>query len=198
MSRLCAKPTCTEDAVTWLDIARQDRRVVERDRPALSAMGLCAGHRERFVVPTGWVLESSGPTTTVGADTAASPTPTRTVSEAKTSGETTSRERPWFLAGTEDAPASTGPLLGAQASYDTDIDEHSLSAGSLLRRAFHGPDADDDLQRRDDAAMDAMADAEPGESNGREQPRSVRTLDEYGTAQLPFPPFDLTPHAAVS
>lgn len=198
MSRLCAKPTCTEDAVTWLDVARHDRRVVERSRSELSAMGLCAAHRERFVVPTGWVLEEIDAIVPIPETTAGSHAVAPGVSTApETSNPTTSRERPWFLSQADDVPASTNSVPTPRASYDDEMGENALSAGSLLRRAFHGPDADDDLQRRDADAADADVES-TDEPEGLDRQRSMRTLDEYGTAQLPFPPSDLTSHAAVS
>jgi len=196
MSRLCAKPTCSERAVSWLDIARHNQTVVEHLHEVTAAIALCADHRARFALPAGWTIESAD---LAGPNNAEPEAPvisaTQTVDLAGVGGPkaTSSRARPWFLAGTPEPTAEpVRPLLPEVA--DGRAYDESLTAGSLLRRAFHGPDRGDDIQRRED---DAMAEESP-EQNELETRRSRRSLDEYGTAELPFPPLDTEPRAAVS
>jgi len=167
---------------------RHDRRVVERASYSDTAMALCAGHRKRFVVPAGWVVEELQP-----EDDA--PVKTASVNASVLTNREPADGRPWFLAGTDDRPDTpVRPILDGIHDH-ADEDDSALSAGSLLRRAFHGPDREDDLLRRD---HDLDAESLDPTVDEIEQRRTVRSLDEYGTAQLPFPPLDTEPQAAVS
>lgn len=200
MSRLCAKPTCSDPAVSWLDILRQDRRVIEHAQPSANGLAMCGTHRGRFVVPDGWEIvdleESASEVTSVDTTIRSADAVVETAGAPTTS----SREFPWFLAGANAGSAPVRPLLEAD-SYD-DPNEDSFRAGSLLRRAFHGPDRDDDLQRQAAVASNdettVVECADEDERYELETQRAMRALDDYGTAQLPFPPVDAEPRAAVS
>lgn len=206
MSRLCAKPTCGETATFWLDILREDRRVVEHQSESLHGLGLCGTHRDRFVVPSGWELERSSADQSVtepGEAEAVAVAAPRSTPVTSSSERSTSRERPWFLVESEsDAPVR--PLLVDDGEDDTG-DKAELSSGSLLRRAFQGPDRDDDRARRADVARsddsdddDVETEVDDDERYDRETERAIRSLDAYGTAQLPFPPVDTEVQARVS
>lgn len=206
MSRLCAKPTCGETAAFWLDILREDRRVVEHQRESLHGLALCGTHRDRFVVPAGWELEASiaDQQVTESGETASVVAPHSMPVEASPE-RSTSRERPWFLVeSASDAPVR--PLLVDDGQDADDADDTAeLSSGSLLRRAFQGPDRDDDRARRADAVRSedsddvaVEADADDDARYDRETERAIRSLDAYGTAQLPFPPVDTEVQARVS
>ncbi len=195
MSRLCAKPTCGETAVSWLDILREDRRVIEQTRETAHGLALCAIHRERFVVPAGWQLQQVD-TVSTGPELDAEVVTSTTAPEETAGNERSpSSERPWFLAATSsDAPVR--PLLVADDDAETD-DHSELTSGSLLRRAFQGPDRDDDRARRANADWPEES-ADVDARYDQETERTIRSLDEYGTAQLPFPPVDNEVQAAVS
>ncbi len=88
------------------------------------------------------------------------------------------------------------PLLSGATRAHQVAPALDTRAGSLLRRAFHGPDREDDLRRRDE---DARSDAESAEVDELELKRHARSMvDDYGTAQLPFPPLGDEPQSAVS
>lgn len=192
MSRLCAKPTCSEPAAAWIDVLREERRVIAHDSASPHGLALCQAHLDRFVVPAGWELHKGDR----GSTTAAPKEPHDDISDMEPLDDprSASSERPWFLAGTpSDVPVR--PLL--VASDDVGVDESpSLASGSLLRRAFNGPERNDDQARRAHAAA-AVTDSEDTRYD-RETERAARSLDEYGTAQLPFPPFTPDVQAAVS
>lgn len=190
MSRLCTKPTCAEPAVAWLDVERRERRVIEQQRPTQSSLALCELHRARFGVPEGWTLESLHPAT---------PAQTLEPEPVEHDEATEPAERPWFMAEAqpETAAGQTAthrPLLPGASRAHQSAPTLDADAGSLLRRAFHGPDRDEDLRRLDeDVAGDAV------ELDELEQRRHARAMvDEYGTAQLPFPPLDDEAQVAVS
>lgn len=198
MSRLCAKPTCSELAVSWLDIVRQDRRVIEHAHATVNGLAICVTHRDRFVVPDGWEIIELDPKSTGVVE------PRDEASDVAPAQRPSSREFPWFLAGASDGHhGEVRPLL--EVELDNDLHQDSLTAGSLLRRAFRGPDRDDDLQRQaaatettetnETAAAECFGEDERYE---RETQQAIRALDEYGTSQLPFPPADAEPRAAVS
>lgn len=178
MPTLCAKPSCTEPVQRWLDFAPTDRRVIERSSRGETSIGLCASHADRFTVPRGWEYE--GLTTVSGppqADTGVS-TPPATVSKPAVNRAYT-RDQPWFLALSDTA----APELGHD---DTElVTAIEPTAGSLLHRAFHGPDRADDAQR---AAVDEL-----------ETRRAARQDDDASSAiELPFPPFESETRIAVS
>lgn len=193
MSRLCAKPTCGETAVSWLDILRKERRVLEQARESTQGLALCLTHRDRFIVPEGWELQGHEVDGVITEPDAAPIAPQRSVVETddERSG---SRERPWFLVGAaSDVPVR--PLL--DTDDDDQVDHGELAGGSLLRRAFQGPDRDDDRARRADTERDTES-VDDDDRYELETERTIRALDEYGTAQLPFPTGRTEVQAAVS
>jgi hypothetical protein len=177
MSNVCAKPGCSNFVYLWLDFAPNDQRVLERSSRGDSSVGLCETHAGRFSVPKGWTFErlegSSGPV----ESSVANPDPTQLTHREH------SRERPWFLAATErelgddgieaNVPDAPGGRVSAEPA-----------AGSLLHRAFHGPDRQMDADR---AALDEL-----------ESRRAIRTHNADGTIELPFPPNEPEQHVAVS
>ena len=100
-----------------------------------------------------------------------------------------------FLADVAETAMSARPLL--PAPDEDDETRSSFGAGSLLRRAFEGPDAQDDALRRSTEIVCEEPDDEDDRYQ-RETERAADALDVYGTAQLPFPPFDSEAQAAVS
>lgn len=206
MSRLCAKPVCAEPAVVWLDVLREQRRVVEHVQRSPHGLPLCGAHRDRFVVPAGWVFERYhqpvvGAAVVVdGAETITEEHPPNAVlgvleEITKPDVQAAKAERPWFLADVPESVVSARPLL--PAGDDDDNAQPSLGSGSLLRRAFHGPDRDDDALRR---SVETASES-PDDRDARytlETERAADALDIYGTAQLPFPPVDAEAQAAVS
>ena len=194
MSRQCAKPICSEPAVAWLEIARDDRRVVVRSVETPFALGLCEVHRDRFAVPDGWSLDTEQSTATpVVPDSALSAYSDESFDPvASPTDSDTSAARPWFLAGSSTEVSHPSPLL---APIDEEpLPPGELSAGSLLRRAFHGPNRSDDVHRRSQKELDANE----VDQDELETRRIAKVLDDYGTAQLPFPPLATERQAAVS
>lgn len=201
MSRLCAKPTCSAPSVSWLELVLADRTVLERPRPSPAAFGLCEMHRERFVVPDGWkflvnqtdaVVEIKAEVTNRGSD--------QTSETGDGQPEKVDGRQPWFVAAPPEAQAGpfSHPLAAAWTSASDD--EIPESAGSLLQRAFHGPDREDDLRRR---AEDEEHDRNDGHSAAPEVSELVTRRKEstgvsYHDTELPFPPFDLEHQKAVS
>ena len=215
MSRLCAKPTCSDPAVRWFDILAAERRVVERSGPTPSTIPLCDPHAARFSAPVGWTIDTDihsapspstlpAPIPESGADS-----PSRVTTALTGSGSDSSRRRkhdrdaPWFLAGSSssESPASVAPLLPAD---DVHTDDAIPTAGSLLHRAFHGPDRDADIARAKsadrDSAVSAVGEddvqvAEVGDLTTR---RAKQTEPDGYDIELPFPPFEPARHVAVS
>lgn len=243
MSRLCAKPTCSDPAVRWFDILAAERRVVERTQTTPSAIPLCDLHAAKFSAPAGWTIDSDLRTDwNHGADqndsadqtnisqppsVAAAPVPesgrdsgSRLASALKEAVEDRPRRRkhdrdaPWFLAGSaadpsaSEAPAAVpAPLLPAGADVeDTTSNEMVPSAGSLLHRAFHGPDRDTDVARaksadRDStsAGSDVVESSSPVANIGDLTTRRAKQTESEGyDIELPFPPFEPARHVAVS
>ena len=214
MSRLCAKPICSDLAVRWFDILAVDRRVVERSRATGSAIPLCVTHAERFSVPEGWTIGSDGEAEESRAVPQA-PTPEvsrdksdRLVSALVDSTDEKPRRRkhdrdaPWFLSGSTDHASigSSAPLLPAATEADI-AEEHVPSAGSLLHRAFHGPDRDCDLARAKDADRESAAvdsDSEVADVGDLATRRAKQNESEGYDIELPFPPFESAQHVAVS
>jgi|GEM_PF-876905 len=232
MSRLCAKPICSNPAVRWFDILVAQRRVVECDEVAPSAIPLCGAHADRFSAPAGWTIDSSpstsqSPSANRPPVVAQAPIPesgreagSRLASALKESTEDRPRRRkhdrdaPWFLAGSPSGPAPldgaaafVAPLLPASADVD-DANSNQVvpSAGSLLHRAFHGPDRDNDVARIKNADRDlVVADsddidsitqvADIGDLTNR---REKQTESEGYDIELPFPPFEPARRVAVS
>ena len=60
MTRSCAKPTCSNQAVSWFALLRERREVTRSDSPTGQGMALCQMHADRFTVPVGWTLKVVG------------------------------------------------------------------------------------------------------------------------------------------
>ncbi len=216
MSRLCAKPTCSDPAVRWFDILAAERRVVERSEPTPSTIPLCDPHAARFSAPIGWTVDTEqhievspsapqAPVPESGIDTPSRLSTALTASELdRPRRRKHDRDAPWFLAGSSDVadPAPVAPLL--PTADDDDSDESIPTAGSLLHRAFHGPDRDADIARAKtadrDSAVSAVGEddvqvAEVGDLTTR---RAKQTEPGGYDIELPFPPFEPARHVAVS
>lgn len=218
MSHVCAKPACIETVQVWLDFAPSSRHVVETATRSDVSVGLCKSHADRFTVPSGWSLEllprSSAvpaelvdavaePSTDIGdtgetADAESSRT-SRTPETAQAVGtpanRTHTRERPWFLALSdvvidESVHTNNTDIESTRTTADSAAGLTEPSAGSLLHRAFHGPDADSDRSRADRDQVDEL---EP-----RRAARTPREQQDNGMAELPFPPFEPEHRVAVS
>ena len=195
MSQLCAKPTCSEAATRWFDIFASQRLVIERGEHTPSSISLCSQHGDRFSVPLGWRVEQE-------------------LREPESPRQRQhDRNAPWFLAGSRNAERSdlVAPLLSESVDGDEElIDEPS--AGSLLHRAFHGPDRSDDVARakraeRDTAAPRAGTEAPAAEVTNTDE--SLPLVDDLTTrraqqeeangydVELPFPPSEPARHLAV-
>jgi len=219
MSRLCAKPTCSHDAVRWFDIIAVDQHVVERTGATPSTIALCEQHGERFSVPNGW--------TWVGLDSALeldAPKATHVAAEPELAEEVEAPEEPevgpdtprapWFVASDssqsesdEDAP-SVGPEDDKGGSSAGGV----RTTGSLLHRAFHGPDREADAARARHVEQDEGSRREPRTSReivdgDDDDVATVRDLASRRASrgsvtsydvELPFPPVDAEPHVAVS
>ncbi|MFT7475423.1 MAG: hypothetical protein ACI81L_002362 [Verrucomicrobiales bacterium] len=187
MSRLCAKPSCVAPVERWFDFAAADCHVVERGSPTPSTVGLCATHADRFTLPQGWTLDIREPASS-GA-------------ESVPRNRSHDRETPWFLT-LSDTPAPDVGIDGPALRNDDPVFEPS--AGSLLHRAFHGPDRETDVRRAHEAERDrepvSSLDAAAPKSADELTPRRVarkRTTD-CDTIELPFPPRESAQHSAVS
>jgi len=191
MPNACAKPTCADSVHVWLDFAPGEQRVIERSVRGDASVGLCATHAARFTVPTGWTFERTTEQQTTARITGTTPVPAAGVAWPQEGHlkRAHTRDRPWFLA-LSDTPSDSvdgEPYSDVQqATTDDPVDAMSEPAiGSLLHRAFHGPDREVDANR---AALDEL-----------EQRRAARTDDdESGTIELPFPPFEREHRVAVS
>lgn len=192
MSRSCAKPTCSAAAERWFDFMPNEQRVIERVQATDLAVALCGAHAGRLSVPAGWTLDlRAGDVSHDEVEPAA--TPDDGPSGDSSTEETTvhrsySRDAPWFLA-LSDEPAAEG----AEPSEAAPVLDREPSAGSLLHRAFHGPDRESDIER-------ARHDAAPHQALDELTPRRVkRSSNGYDSVQLPFPPVDEPEsHVAVS
>lgn len=181
MVNVCAKPGCVDSVHLWLDFAPSEQRVVERTTRSDSTVGLCVSHEDRFSVPAGWVFERL-PSAEPVATSQATPdlVPSATQREA-------TRGQPWFLALTDREPLTHKDIGHEEQNAEmTEVTAPEVvpTAGSLLHRAFHGPDPDADAHR---AALDEL-----------ESRREARAHDDDGTIELPFPPYGPEQHVAVS
>jgi len=212
MARLCAKPTCASSAVRWFEVDAANRRVFEQARATASTISLCETHAARFSVPDGWTLlaEDSAAQTTAAVPAGVTLIEKFTAPEAAVARRH-SREAPWFLAGsstreTSEAIPDVMPTTDAVPTDTSPVAEPTV--GSLLHRAFHGPDRDVDAVRDHDADRDTSTSGEPTAEAGKEpEPvASVRDISRRrrGTqtsiydVELPFPPAESSPHVAVS
>lgn len=192
MVQLCAKPGCSETVVLWLDFAPGYQQVIERAARRDSTVGLCESHAARFTVPAGWSFErlvDDGPAEDPVVEDASDTEPA--VDPGSRSKRQHRRDRPWFLALSNARERS--PEADASRVVTNPAPTSDLSAGTLLHRAFHGPDPETDAIRAEQAHHDEL-----------EQRRSVRSgtgsaddIDD-GVAELPFPPSEAGHRAAVS
>lgn len=206
MSRLCVKPTCSDLAVRWFDIVPAQCRVIERAEASASSLSLCVHHAARFSAPDGWVVDGLVPESPV-VESPVSEAPVPDSSPSPSRRRKHDRDAPWFLAGS--APSATAfsvapiqPVAPLLPALDDDSEDaarvHAPSAGSLLHRAFHGPDREIDVARAKTAERDSsptdVADVEDLSTR-----RAERNEPDAGCdIELPFPPFEPTRHIAVS
>jgi hypothetical protein len=191
MWNACAKPTCTDSAHVWLDFAPGEQRVIERSVRGDASVGLCATHAARFTVPTGWTFDRTTEQQTTAPITRTTPVPAAEGASPQDGHlkRAHTRDRPWFLGLTDTASESVDgePHSDLQrATTDDPVDAMGEpTIGSLLHRAFHGPDRSVDANR---AALDEL-----------EHRRATRIDDdEPGTIELPFPPFEPEHRVAIS
>lgn len=237
MSRLCAKPTCSDVAERWFDVCAAECEVVERSEPTPSTIAFCGSHAARFSVPVGWAWVALDPAEAsalseaeeIDVDTA---TPLVVMPDHAVPDEADvdaadvdaadvdaprrmhTRDAPWFLA---NAPlsddASDVALNTTESPAESSESTHSApSAGSLLHRAFHGPDRDHDVARALQADQDhggrreertqseSKTDDDDDVATVRDlaSRRSARSPTTSYDVELPFPPVDVEPHVAVS
>ena len=153
MSRFCAKPTCSDLAQRWFDIAAAEREVIERAEPTASSIALCDAHAARFSTPSGWTFTASAPVEIEMVEPQA-PSQLETAlvrdhAPRRARSRQHDRDTPWFLA-LSDAPAIDAPAdTETVGSEEAEGDETSAApgAGPLLHRAFHGPDREIDTAR---------------------------------------------------
>jgi hypothetical protein len=222
MSRFCAKPTCSDVAQRWFDIAAAEREVVERAEPTASSVALCEAHAARFSTPNGWRFTASAPVETemavdapAGVQRPSDPQAPSTFEAAlvrdhaprRARSRQHDRDTPWFLT-LSDAPALDVPAgtetVGSEEAEVTSAPD----AGSLLHRAFHGPDREIDIARARAAERDRTSQLEtPGADDGRDIAelgdltvrRAERSTAKGGyDIELPFPPLNSAPRTAVS
>ena len=225
MARLCAKPACSSAAASFFEVDAANRTVVEHARATLTTLALCDSHAERFSVPDGWTwskrndVASDVPLASehgsgeklIEALAAAGTTPADPPSARRHS-----RDQPWFLAGsatTTDVGSATESVSTASATQSAANDESvesevamssEPSAGSLLHRAFHGPDRATDVVRAKSAERDTSPKARPADApdgtvakvRDIESGRRSRSVTSYDV-ELPFPPAESSPHVAV-
>ena len=217
MSRLCAKPTCSDPAVRWFDILAAERRVVERSEQTPSSIPLCDSHAGRFSAPVGWTIESdSGIDTDLGSSIPPAPVPepagdmpSRLATALSADPERPRRRKhdrdaPWFLAGAPNGESSApvAPLL--PTTDDLDVADVVPTAGSLLHRAFHGPDRDSDNARAKTAERDSVSarsgddDIQVADVGDLTKRRAKQAASDGYDIELPFPPFEPARHVAVS
>ncbi len=231
MSRLCAKPTCSDVAERWFDVNAAHCQVVERREATASSIALCGSHAARFSAPDGWEWVGLDPNEQIAPVEAVDAAPSTDEVElheeapgvaasndaAQDQSEPAprrmhTRDAPWFLANANDDAPVEQSASHDSANYDDAPDVPS--AGSLLHRAFHGPDREVDSARAREADRD---------QSGRREPRTQRTATADGDddgdvatvrdlasrrnarppatsydVELPFPPLDAEPHVAVS
>lgn len=219
MSRFCAKPTCSGPAARWLNVNAAGQQVIEQAGPTDSTIALCISHAERFSMPNGWTWMSldpieKAPAEQVTAQQEAAPS-ADTQSEGGESQSTQrrhGRDAPWFLANSSDtanpSPAENGRTAATTGpAAVTAKDSDAPSTGSLLHRAFHGPDPGGTAKREHRTASTPTESATGGGDDDDVAPvsditrrRSSRSSSSasYYDVELPFPPADSAPHVAVS
>ncbi len=241
MSRLCAKPTCSDGAERWFDVSAAQCQVVERPGPTPSSIALCGAHAARFSAPSGWERIELAPDVAQPVSETGAGTPRETVAEPPESVQVTeaedtdiddaelddevaetaaipnpsprrqhTRDAPWFLANADDA--SDDADIGSSHSA-ADSGAGVPSTGSLLHRAFHGPDREVDNARALEAeressgrresrtkstAVDPDDDGDVATVGDLASRRNARTPAASYDVELPFPPLDAEPHVAVS
>ncbi len=207
MSHVCAKPACTETVHVWLDFAPSSHQVIEKATRSEVSVGLCESHAGRFTVPDGWSLELLPRSPAQPAADGDEIAPDSSIDSASDVTEdnaeqaepisapanrTHTRERPWFLASTDvvvdEREGDPADVVTSRADHDEAVG--APTAGSLLHRAFHGPDKASDTSRADAEQVDEL---EP-----RRAARTPPEVHNNGMAELPFPPFAPEHRVAVS
>ena len=221
MSRSCAKPTCSDLAVSWFELSRETQQVTRSSVPAAHGIALCQTHADRFGVPGGWTLvtvddpseittspeapivEAEVVSALVESDRAERIEPGSAENEAAENGSVEvhrihDRDNPWFVpvSPSNDSSASESSV-GTEVSAEIETLAHPTS-GSLLHRAFHGPEP----SASDRAPKSAVPEPAVDELSPRRRARSSSDEPEeeaeglYHTLELPFPPH--VRHVAVS
>lgn len=217
MSRSCAKPTCTNLAVSWFDVSREACSVMRSASPTGSGMALCQVHADRFSVPDGWslVVVDEGVSQQQLIEPAVVAEPEAVVaavlddavdaSETSEAGESNDAAQANEADDTDDAAEITEanrehdrenpwfvPASHAEAlDVETDSFLDNPSEGSLLHRAFKGPSASDSVRQGE---LPAVAQAPVDELSPRRRARSTSDDPEeeasslYHEFELPFPP----------
>lgn len=90
MTRSCAKPTCSNQAVSWFDLLREVREVTRSDFATGQGMALCQMHADRFTVPVGWSLKVVG-NTVDKSKVAEKPKATKSAKKAKSTKGSTAK-----------------------------------------------------------------------------------------------------------
>lgn len=190
MSRSCAKPICSDPAVSWFDLSRVTQQVTRSSVPTELGIALCESHAERFSVPDGWTLET-GVEPVVADDEARA---IADVSLLPGVGDVHEASEDQDVLEEQDAPGDEDALrhqdaedvpverhrshdrdnpwfVGAVAEVDEsqpgeDAGDWSLgdpTEGSLLHRAFHGPAPTED---GDSSTADTTGTAETADTAG--------------------------------
>lgn len=200
MTHVCAKPACAELVEVWLDFAPVSQTVHERANRTDVSVGLCPQHAARFTVPSGWAferLDGHGRQEQIHVGSSRQPDSADEVPKRRHH-----RGRPWFLALPEEPSTASAQRAERAATIAADTHSEALldadadaepTAGSLLHRAFHGPDRDADMARAIQLHQDELETRRSART-----PADRATSNGHGMAELPFPPFESEPRAAVS
>ncbi len=192
MSHVCAKPACTQVVKVWLDFLPTSHQVVEQRSRSEVSVGLCETHERRFTVPAGWSFERLPSSETVDGDVDAVPTVETAATSTEAANLVHSRERPWFLALSD---VVLDENVFAEASESEALEPTEPSEGSLLHRAFHGPDRSTDELRAARAHVDEL---EPRRAARAPKVAKGDGVKDNGMTELPFPPFEPEHRIAVS
>ena len=155
MSRSCAKPICSDPAVSWFDLSRGTQQVTRSSVPTDAGIALCASHAERFSVPAGWALtitddapiaESEESASAPAVDADAHESAVDEVAEEETAGEAVAAEQ---TAGDEvytESPVATadGVDTGTERHRTHDRDNPWFVAAPSDAEATPGHDSADE------------------------------------------------------
>ncbi len=191
MSHVCAKPACTQVVKVWLDFLPTSHQVVEQRSRSEVSVGLCEAHERRFTVPAGWAFERLPASETSEANLDAVPTVAAEPS-TEPANRAHSRERPWFLALSD---VVLDEKVFAEDAESEALEPLEPSEGSLLHRAFHGPDRSTDELRAAQAHVDEL---EPRRAAREPKVAKDDGAKDNGMTELPFPPFEPEHRIAVS